>query len=166
MKPIAHVACILAAYAGIGQAAKVPVDISDVVNHAWTIFDGGETMPTGIQQYNGVPFNIPAGEKNALIKFGGGLQTATIMLNVEGATTVHTLMATVWGQPGPTSFASLKFMGSEGAEFTLDLLGNRELRDFNPPPQISPIVSTTPQRSMPGPALFTMAPTIISSTTR
>ena len=91
-------------------------------------------MPTGIQQYNGVPFNIPAGEKNALIKFGGGLQTATIMLNVEGATTVHTLMATVWGQPGPTSFASLKFMGSEGAEFTLDLLGNRELRDFNPPP--------------------------------
>lgn len=143
MKPIERFVCLLVACAGIAQTAKIPIDISGIANQRWTIFDGGETMPTGDQQYNGVPFRIPSEDRNAWIQFGNQGGKVTITPNVVGATTVYTLMNTVWGQAGPASYVSLEFTGSKGATYTKNLVGNIDIRDFNAPTEFADQINTT-----------------------
>ncbi len=123
----------LTACAGLALAGHIPIDISNVANTPWSIFTGGNTMPTGNQQYNGIPFNIPSGKSNAYIGWSDvshATTTATIAPNVFGATTVYTLINTVWGQNGPQSYYSVTFTGSSGATYTRNLIGGVDIRDF------------------------------------
>lgn len=121
----------------------IPIDISAFANTSWTIFDGGNTLPTGHQTYHGVPFNIPSGDQNAIIAFGDGILSATIPINVLNATKVYTLMDTVWGQGGPTSYVSVTFNGSAGATATFALVGNRDIRDFNQPSSFTSMINNS-----------------------
>jgi len=52
-------------------------------------------------------------------------------VNVYGATGVHTLINTWCGEPGPNCYAWLVFIGSDGAEYTKNLIGNVDIRDYN-----------------------------------
>jgi len=129
---------IFVACAGWAQAATghIPIDLSVVASQPWSIFTGGSTIPAGPQTYNGIPFNIPSGKNNAWIGFGSTshqVTTVTIRPNVLGATTVYTLMDSVWGQMGPVSYVSITFNGSNGATFTKNLVGGVDIRDFNGP---------------------------------
>lgn len=136
--------CVLLAYAGGAHAGNFPVNISGIANTSWGIFSGGATIPTGNQTYNGIPFSIPTGASNAWVGFNGNAPaTVTINPNVANATTVYALMDTVWGQPGPTSYASLTFTGSSGATFTVNLVGNQDFRDFNTPTPFTDVINNT-----------------------
>lgn len=142
MTPLFRSIAACALFLGTMRAAKVPIDISEIATRPWTIFDRGELLPAGPQQFNGVPFLISSGEGNAWIGFGTGVQSATVDINVEGATTVYTLINTVWGQSG-FSTLSLTFEGSAGATFTKELRGNFDIRDFLSPTEFTDRINNT-----------------------
>lgn len=52
-------------------------------------------------------------------------------MGVFGVTSAFTLINAVWGQPGPNSYVSLTFNGSNRASFTEPLVGGVNVRDFN-----------------------------------
>ena len=145
---------VLAACAGWVQAGHISIDISGFANQPFNYFAGGNTIPTGPQQYNGVPFNIPSGKVNAWAGFSAGshkVTSVTIKPNVLGATTVYTLMNTVWGQPGPSSYASITFNGSNGATFTKNLAGGTDLRDFAGPSSFEDSIQPPTMNAWTGP---------------
>jgi hypothetical protein len=53
-------------------------------------------------------------------------------VNQYGVTEVHTLINTLWGRPGPESYAYIEFIGSDGAYYRKDLVGNDDIRDVRP----------------------------------
>jgi len=125
-------------------ASTIPVDISGIANESWSLFIGGNTIPTGNQMYNGVPFDIPSGSDNGWFAFNGSSPaTVTLNIGVANVTTVYTLMDTIWGQPGPASYVSLTFTGSNGAIFTDPLYGNSDIRDFNAPSYYTNSINNT-----------------------
>ncbi len=125
-------------------ATVVPIDISGIANYSWSIFSGGNTIPTGNQVYNGLPFDIPSGANNAWIAFNGSSPTSvTVNIGVADVTTVYSLIDTIWGQPGPNSYVSLKFLGSGGASYTDYLIGNSDIRDFNGPSYFTDAINNT-----------------------
>ncbi len=120
-----------------------PIDITGIATNPWTIFSGGNTVPVGNQQYNNLPFHIPTGKNNAWMGWGDAVTTAMVRPNVVGATTVYTLIGTVWGQPGPTPYISLTFTGSGGATYTRNLVGGVDVRDFNGPSPFTDSINNT-----------------------
>ena len=63
--------------------------------------------------------------------FGNSQLTLTIPADVYGVTNVFTLIDTWWGEPGPTSYASLVFTATDGSTYTDNLIGGVDIRDYN-----------------------------------
>jgi hypothetical protein len=124
------------------------VDISSQANSSWLDVahePGGNSSgivlpgaPTGSVTLGGIPFNITsnaAGNQawNADTAAGGGSgqESMTVPVSEYGVSDVYTLINTVQGQPGPTSYAWLIFTGSGGATYTDYLVGGIDIRDYN-----------------------------------
>jgi hypothetical protein len=111
-----------------------PIPLGSAANGSYATID--PAFPTGNVTLGGVPFVIPAKGKNVVWNnYPNGPKTGTIVtdfpVDVAGATQVHTLINTAYGQSGPNSYLGLEFFGSAGAEYTLHLVGNFNIRDFN-----------------------------------
>ncbi len=90
-------------------------------------------FPAGNVTLGGVPFSIPATGNNYWSSAAtGGSAGRTFAMSFEqyGVTDVYTLINTFWGQPGPTSYASLQFFGSGGAYYNVNLIGNQDIRCY------------------------------------
>lgn len=123
------------------------VDFSNQANFTWGGTDvipapGEPTTvhlpgaPVGVTTLGGIPFNIitNANGKEAWAAAtaaagGDSVVNITMSVNIVGATDVYTLINTWWGQPGTN--ASLVFTGSGGANYTKDLYGDVDIRDYN-----------------------------------
>ena len=92
--------------------------------------------PEGMVTLGGVLFDIEkAGGNNAWNAesiAGPYPHVLDIPLNISGATESDTLINTFYGQPGPTSYITLEWLGTGNAYFRKDLIGNVDVRDhFN-----------------------------------
>jgi hypothetical protein len=135
---------------GVGSAFAQTfdqVDFSSQANFSWAGSGWGgyfSDPPIGPVTLGGIPFNIASnGAGNqawaAAIAAGGttgsndpgGMVSITMNVNIPDATNVYTLINTWMGQPGPNYYAWLTFMGSDGATYTEDLVGNVDIRDYN-----------------------------------
>jgi hypothetical protein len=98
-------------------------------------------FPLGNSTYlGGVPFtqNDLQGQvwngaylSDGVTQSGSSVQTLTINTNVADARGFYSVINTWWGQPGPSSYASLTFNFSDSSSFTKNLVGNVDIRDFN-----------------------------------
>lgn len=91
-------------------------------------------FPSGSVMLGGVPFVIPQSGSNywhSVVANGPNPRRVDIPVGRSGVGEVHTLINTYWGVPGPTSYASLEFFGSDGAYFREDLIGGEDIRDWN-----------------------------------
>lgn len=152
------VAAAAGAFATPATAQFTPIDISGVTNSAFLNagVGHGNLYPFGAQTLGGVPFLIDqtggvnsearAWFANTAASGGPGTVSVTIDPNVFGVGTVYTLMNTFWGQPGPSSLASLTFTGSGGASFVDDLIGGVDIRDYNQFVYTNTINGTTSQQ--------------------
>jgi len=123
-----------------------PVSFSNQANFTWV---GEETDPSGLTgiyfpggpvgpvTLGGVPFNISSNASayqawNGYFAAGGTANPASIKIpvGIYGVTTVYTLINTFWELPGPSSDASLIFIGSSGATYTKNLVGNSDIRGW------------------------------------
>ncbi len=129
---------ILLVFATAGLADSVSVNLSSVENGSWcgVSLYGCAAMPTGTQNYGGDTFNIGGANGGNTAWFStvasgnsNAVTSVTIQVNVTNATTVKTLMNTLWGQSG-VSYDTLTVNGSKGS-FSVDLTGNNSLRDYN-----------------------------------
>ena len=117
------------------------VDLSGVANGSWCNVGGGamfgcSMLPTGNLTVNGENFTIANGSNGnawfSSVAANNGAGTVTLNLqnlNVSGATAIHTLINTFWGQSS-ASYDSVTVTGSLGT-FTTALTGNNQLRDYN-----------------------------------
>jgi hypothetical protein len=125
-----------------------PISLSPIANADLTLFPepvpffptGGVDLPTsltGSQVLGGVPFVIGTSGLNGWNGFnapGPNPRTVDIPVSVKNVQSVHTLLNTYWGQPGPQSYASIEFFGSSGSYYRKDLVGGVDIRDFNVQP--------------------------------
>jgi hypothetical protein len=91
------------------------------------------TYPTGDVTFAGVPFSIPTSGNN-IVWNNNGPHNGTIVkdfpVGVSGVTQVQTLINTTFGQPGPNSYLQLEFFGSAGADYTVGLIVEVDMRDY------------------------------------
>lgn len=109
----------------------LPIDFS--ASHNTRLQSINSQYPEGNNLILGdVPFNIPTGGNNIWRAelIGSNPQMIEIKVDAFGVSEIHTLINTWWGQPGPNSYASLEFFGSDGAYFKKDLIGNEDIRDY------------------------------------
>jgi hypothetical protein len=137
------IAVISLAAAASMRAGEIPIDLSALANEPWTyvgpddfIIINGSTFPIGSQNFGGVPFAIPDGPNNywagaAAANFGPGAVSLTVPVGVFGVTAVFTVLNTMWGWAGPTPYLFITFTGSKGATWTVGLVGNVKVRDYN-----------------------------------
>lgn len=141
--------------AGSAQAALTTVDFSSRFNlgFASPVFVNGATFPTGLRTYLGVPFSIApafaltgAPSNNiwhALAAGGANPRTLSISgSNIANAVHAYTLMGTWWGNdggPNQVTYASIAFTFSDSSQTAFDLLGGRDIRDYN----FNPSLTTT-----------------------
>ncbi|MCI0535940.1 MAG: hypothetical protein L0Z50_12010 [Verrucomicrobiales bacterium] len=114
------------------RADFTPIPLGATASRALSTID--PSYPTGNLSFLGIPFVIPAIGNNVVWNNDGPL-TGTIItdvpVGVAGVTQVHTLLNTTFGQPGPSSYLSLEFFGSDGANYAVSLIGNEDVRDLN-----------------------------------
>ncbi len=67
---------------------------------------------------------------NTLYQAGSNPRGLDIPVNIFGVTQAYTLINNLYGAVGPTSYASVEFIGSAGADQKFNLIGNRDIRDF------------------------------------
>jgi hypothetical protein len=125
-----------------GLAEPVMVDLSNYANGSWCNVGGGplvycNSMPSGVQTFNGETFNIAGsnGGNNAWFSSvaannGSGSVSLVVPVNVANVVNVYTLLNTMWGQSG-TSYDTITFTGSAGDTYSVDLMGNYAIRDYN-----------------------------------
>lgn len=92
------------------------------------------TYPTGPTLLGGVPFNLGTSASyfwDSNLAGGPNPRVLTVPVSVFGADKVHTLINTLWGTAGPTSFLRVEFDGTHGAHVGYDLVGGVHVRDFN-----------------------------------
>lgn len=149
--------CIVAILAASASAALADFQIIDIDSHRNggrdnTLLANGGNLPIGNQTFAGVPFDMGGGPSlsdpwayYAHVDAGGnvGAVSETFDINVFGVTDVYTLMSTFWGAPGPNSFVSVTFNGSDGAVATFNLVGNVDLRDYNFNPTYTTVINGT-----------------------
>ncbi|MBW3625711.1 MAG: hypothetical protein KY468_20140, partial [Armatimonadetes bacterium] len=122
-----------------------PIDIAPLANYNIRSpeYPG---LPVGPVTLGGIPFNLLAGEWNTWHSHfaeGENPRFIDIPVNLEKVGEVHTLINTYWGQPGPNSYVTLEFFGHRGAYYKKDLVGNVDIRDFNPNPQWTNTINLT-----------------------
>jgi len=126
-------ACSAVVHAGLQY---VPVDMSPNYNVSSEQRD--KYFPKGDVVLGGVPFSIPSSGNNEWtcsgVHHGGpefdGTHILDIPVHVFGATNAYTLITTHWGSFGD-SHLKVEFFGSSGAYYAKDLVGNRDIRDWN-----------------------------------
>ena len=107
---------------------------------------GTNSFPDGPAVLGGIPFNRPSGGLNA---WGGNIgdyssqRSVDIPVGVYGVSSVYTLINSVWGQPGPQSYATLWFYGSKGAQYQLPLIGGVDFRDWQDGSYVNTINGTS-----------------------
>lgn len=127
--------CLLAA-APASQAGYTTLALDSIANGSLQA-DVDPGYPSGAPiVLGGVPFDLPATGNNTWFASlaanqGAGTVSATLNVSVVGASAVDTLINTFWGQAGPTSYASIQFLGSAGGDYTYALVGNSDIRDYN-----------------------------------
>lgn len=82
-----------------------------------------------------VPFDIPTNRPNmwsgaAAAHGGSGTVSVTVPINLSNVAGVHTLINTLWGQSGPTSYAAIRFLFDDGTLFIKQLVGDDDIRDY------------------------------------
>ncbi len=89
--------------------------------------------PEGSFETDGIPFEIPAGGNNAWFASGqnGSLSQVEIPVGEFGVSEVHTLINSGWGSPQIPGLAAVEFVGSDGAFYRKELVGNVDIRDYN-----------------------------------
>lgn len=121
-------------YALHAQAQFTSIPFTYNAQFATSGINNGSTFPTGNQTLGGVPFSIPSGQNNywsAYVQGGANPITLTIPVGLANVDQIHTLINTYWGQAGPNSYASLTFTYSDGSSFSMALIGNVDIRDYN-----------------------------------
>lgn len=126
----------------VATAEPVTVDLSAYANGSWCNVGGGplvycSSMPSGVQTFNGEPFDIAGanGGNNAWFSSvaannGPGAVSLVLPVNVADVVNVYTLLNTMWGQSG-TSYDTITFTGSAGDTYSVALMGNYAIRDYN-----------------------------------
>lgn len=133
-------AIVLLGMNGVAQAevCYTTVDFSSHFNDFRTMPGCYPGLQRGATVLGGVPFLI--GENSGLWigidwsnQFAPNPRVLEIAdLSITGATALHTLINTYWGQPGPTSWAYVEVIGTGGAYYRKNLIGNADIRDLNP----------------------------------
>lgn len=116
------------------SAAFVAIDLSAFHNSRMQTYSGASSsFPEGNGTFGGIPFEIPVGGDNvwnARFAAGSNPRTLTIPVGLFGVDQVHTLINTHWGETGSGTFASIRFLGSGGLEYSMALDGNDDIRDY------------------------------------
>ena len=111
-----------------------PIDFSGEMNFRWQNIAAMAAIPVGEVQLGGVPFSIPTSGNNAWHAHhdsGANPRVVEISVDVPMATEVYTLLNAFWGETSPGTFASIEFIGSDGAFYAVDLDGDDHVRDWN-----------------------------------
>ena len=122
------------------------VGFSALQNFRWQDNSTMMGAPTGNVNLGGVPFSIPVAGNNAWhahFASGPDPRSIDISVNVFGVREVHTLINTYWGQPGPDSYATLEFFGSDDGYFKKDLVGDVDIRDYAENPTTTNLINGT-----------------------
>ena len=100
--------------------------------------------PMGDVVLGGVPFDIPLDEPNTWFT-GAYSGTFCMQTNpaIPGVREVYTLINSRRGQPGPESLAWVEFIGSDGAYYRKDLIGDEDIRCFQDGDYTNQINGTT-----------------------
>ncbi len=114
----------------------IPIDFSASFNWSLGLQTGGELYPTGNILLGGVLFSIPPSTGlnawHAKDVLGKNPRVLGVPVNVANVTSVHALINSWWGVPGPGSLATVEFYGCNGAFYSKPLVGNVDIRDhFN-----------------------------------
>jgi hypothetical protein len=123
------------ALGGAAQAATVQVDLSSIANYnnGSFLIGGPVGMATGNAgtSFSSLAFNLrdPAAGNNVWLGDSTGA-SADLKTSIYGATTVYTLINTLYGQAGTTAM-TIEFKGSAGASQVFTLVGNTDVRDYN-----------------------------------
>lgn len=134
-----------------GSAAALiyhPVDFSQYHNRRiQQRFTTWNHVPEGHVKFGGVPFYIPPGVNNEWnIGAGSDLNGLTSVLDIKvhafGTRTVYTLISTNWGTTAG-GYLTLEFFGTHGAYASADLIGNRDIRDWNLYPAFTTLINGT-----------------------
>ena len=92
-------------------------------------------MPTGNVIYNNVPFYISPWGNRFNSWYADRVQASNpVVLRIPCNKTiksVNLLSNTSWGAPGPSSYASVRFLKSGIVIFEKMLIGNVDIRDYN-----------------------------------
>jgi hypothetical protein len=113
-----------------------PVDFSQYHNaRIQQRFATWNHVPEGHIKLGGVPFFIPPGSNNEWnLGAGGNLNGVTSVLDIKvhafGTRTVYTLINSNWGT-ATGGHMLIEFFGTQGGYASADLIGNRDIRDWN-----------------------------------
>ena len=112
-----------------------PIDLSSLANQRLQTLGYGAVgmLPEGKVALGGIPFSIPVGGTNVWsggAAIGPNPRSLDVSVNAAGATRVHTLINTLWGERSPGAMASITFYGSAGTTYTVLLDGNVHIRDY------------------------------------
>lgn len=127
--------CAVCSVAPMAQAQYITVPYAYNTTFAASLFNGG-TYPTGPQTFAGVPFDIPTSNNNVWHSsdsfVGGGnpkeLHVSVGMANID---VVHTLIDNWWGSNSQTALAGIEFLYTDASSWSVDLVGNDDIRDYN-----------------------------------
>lgn len=115
--------------------AHLPIDLSSVCNWPWSTDATMSNVPKGSVDVAGVPITTPASGNdcwNANVSGSGvGTQSLTLKVKRYGVKVAHTMINTLWGQSGPTSYATVSFFYAGGVRYDVPLVGNADVRDYN-----------------------------------
>lgn len=134
---VAGIGAYTAPIAGVTPVvgAVTPIDLSALANRRLQSVGFGAVgqLPEGDMTLGGVRFAIPVGGNNVWTgeaAIGGNPRTLDVPVNAVGVTKVHTLINTLWGERDSGARASIAFFGSAGAVYTVELDGNKHIRDY------------------------------------
>jgi len=118
------------------QAGFVPMSLSSVANTTLSTFPAllnGNLFPTGSQTFDGVQFSLGP-VWSADVAAGGqlnqGLEQVIIPINAPDVLAVSTLIGSEWGETLGT-FVSLIFNFNNGTTYTVGLVEDQAIRDYN-----------------------------------
>jgi hypothetical protein len=137
-------ASALVASAAVAQDYFTPINLLPFANDR--LQNRNSNYPARNPVLGGVPFRIEPSGNNiwaANSASGTNPRILEVPVNLIGVREVHTLINTDWGQPGPASSLRVEFVPDVGPVYAVDLLGNVDIRDWNPNTFTNAINGTT-----------------------